>query len=169
MRAAHALLRAEVTTNACVVSIPASISLEEVSAHIVAAANSLAARRQQGDEDYAQIVAGRAAACKAATFDVAEIYREDRCTAVYSARIEEGAIAYEKAIKAAKADAAALQAAYDDATNAATYGSQVAHSVAMDVIDAENRKTAAIRARLLQRPRIKRLKLVASPRAKCHI
>ncbi|KAJ2816150.1 hypothetical protein FBU31_006684, partial [Coemansia sp. 'formosensis'] len=142
MKAAHALLRAEVTANTRVVPIPASISHAEASAHIDAAADALAARRQQGDEDYAQIVAGRAAACKAATFDVAEIYREDRRTVVSNARIEEALIAYETAIRAAKADAAVLQAAYDDAMNAA----RVAHSIAMDVIDAEDRIIAATRA-----------------------
>ncbi|KAJ2840041.1 hypothetical protein FBU31_000580, partial [Coemansia sp. 'formosensis'] len=139
MKAAHALLRAEVAANARIVPIPASISHAEVSTHIAAAADALAARRQQGDEDYAQIVAGRAAARKAATFDVAEIYKEDRRTVVFNARIEEALIAYETAIRAAKADAAALQAAYDDATNAA----RVAHSIAMDVIDAEDRIIAA--------------------------
>ncbi|KAJ2810105.1 hypothetical protein H4S07_002864, partial [Coemansia furcata] len=141
VKAAIVLLRAEVAANTHV-PIPASSSHAEVGAYIDAAADALAARRQQGDEDYAQIVAGRAAACKAATFDVAEIYREDRRTVVSNARIEEALIAYETAIRAAKADAAALQAAYDDAANAV----RVAHSIAMDVIDAEDRIIAATRA-----------------------
>ncbi|KAJ2821031.1 hypothetical protein GGI24_004322, partial [Coemansia furcata] len=153
-KAAHALLRAEVAANTHVVPILASISFDDISAHIDAAADALAARRQQGDEDYAQIIAGRAAARKAATFDVAEIYREDRRTVISNTRIEEALIAYETTIKDAEAAAvrplteaatADLQTAYNDAMDAATYGLRVAHSIAMDVIDAEDRIIAATR------------------------
>ncbi|KAJ2824402.1 hypothetical protein FBU31_004005, partial [Coemansia sp. 'formosensis'] len=155
MKAALVLLRAKVTANTCVVPIPASISFEDISAHIDSAADALAARRQQGDEDYAQIVAGRAAARKAATFDIAEIYREDRRTVVSKARIEEVLIAYETTIKDAEAAAvrplteaatADLHTAYNDAMDAATYGLRVAHSITMDVIDAEDCIIAATRA-----------------------
>ncbi|KAJ2813403.1 hypothetical protein H4S07_000715 [Coemansia furcata] len=141
-KAALVLLRAEVTANTHIVPIPTSSSHAEVGAYIDAAADALAARCQQGDEDYAQIVAGRAAAHKAVTFDIAEIYREDRHTVVSNARIEEALIAYKMAIRAAKADTAALQAAYDDTMNAV----HVAHSIAMDVIDAEDCIIAATHA-----------------------
>ncbi|KAJ2062162.1 transcriptional repressor general negative regulator of transcription subunit 4 [Coemansia sp. S146] len=136
-------------------------SQETIEATLATAADglddALAALDEWNAKCHAYLAKREAAARKAKTFDRAEYYAEQKRNAIYDREREGVTIAYEMAIRAAEAaagpeltrteaQAADLEAARKAAMETALRDLDIAHSIAIDEVDAAQRKNAATRA-----------------------
>ncbi|KAJ2747443.1 hypothetical protein GGI19_006343, partial [Coemansia pectinata] len=159
--AAHAQRGTEIAANPHDGLLPASTSQETIEDTLATAADglddALAALNEWNARRDSYLAKREAAARKAKTFDRSEYYAEQKRNAIYDREREGVTIAYEMAIRAAEAaagpeltrteaQAVDLEAARNAAMETALHDLDIAHSIAIDEVDAAQRKDAATRA-----------------------